>query len=305
MLNSKWLYFVFKWAIVHTIHDSKGQISDYANCCKMSCICDWTIPIMPIWFSKLIHFCKFFSLSFIAKENWSSEKFRIVHWTLQTEQRKELQNELVFMSLRLQLKITYREIYCWLLWLNRCHSCIFHQYTVSWEWHKLPQRLHITKSIQNDDDHNNEYNGNISQRCNIFFLPENCYFLCQHRVDWLVSMWWTLFFLFITIWYHFDSLKLCYTHYTTHAPLFWWFFSLAFRSNQHLDAIQQQLRQHHSAIQIKKKKNGKNKAIYLIVKCARAKINVFNEFHNHGHKSRIAKQNLPQGTTIYTLYMNE
>lgn len=40
----------------------------------------------------------------------------------------------------------------------------------------------------------------------------------------------------------------------------------------------------------------KNEAIYLIVKCARVKINVFNEFHNHGHKSRIAKQSVPPAT---------
>lgn len=82
MFNWKWLYFVFNVdnCAVHTIQNSKGQILDYADCCKMSCICGLNdTDSMPICFSKLIHFCLTFFAPFVPKEKWSSEKFRIVH----------------------------------------------------------------------------------------------------------------------------------------------------------------------------------------------------------------------------------
>lgn len=63
--------------------------------------------------------------------------------------------------------------------------------------------------------------------------------------------------------------------------VFGWFFSLAFDQIS-ICAI--------SMCWILHCTENKNEAIYLIVKCARVKINVFNEFHNHGHKSPIANK---------------
>lgn len=81
MFNLKWLHFAVKWPILqrkHTFQDPKGQISDYFECCKMSCSfflsCRYNTHSFYNWFiSDEILFCS------LAKEKWPNEKSRIAN----------------------------------------------------------------------------------------------------------------------------------------------------------------------------------------------------------------------------------
>lgn len=112
---------------------------------------------------------------------------------------------------------------------------------------------------------------------------------CQHSADWSESMRTLVGSLFFPILFLISFGGRCDTQRTIIAPLFWWFFSLEL-----FDQISVWLQFQCARVQTSNR--NKNKAIYLIVKCARVKINVFNEFHNHSHKSRIAKQSVPPAT---------